>query len=301
LTDKVRYSIIDAPSILGLRPTGVEHLPEALKAAGLLEKLNAKYAGCVRPSLQYSPERDKRTLLLNASPIRSFSLQLAAMVRDILDDNQFPVVLGGDCSILIGTLLSLRRSGRYGLFFIDGHADFYQPQASTTGEVADMDLAIVSGRGPDILTNIDNLKPLVRDEDVVVLGYRDAEQSASYGSQDIKETNMHVFDLLKVRELKIGTAASLAVRSLMKDELAGFWIHLDADVLDDRIMPAVDYRLDDGLDFSELSELLRILIASKRAIGISITIFNPHLDLDGSIAKNFVSSIATGLRSTQPY
>ena len=97
------------------------------------------------------------------------------------------MVLGGDCSILIGTLLSLRRSGRYGLFFIDGHADFYQPQASTTGEVADMDLAIVSGRGPDILTNIDNLKPLVRDEDVVVFGYRDAEQSAGYGSQDVRD------------------------------------------------------------------------------------------------------------------
>jgi arginase len=301
LADKVRYSIIDAPSILGLRPTGVEYLPEALKAAGLLEKLNAKYAGCVRPSLQYSPGRDKGTRLLNANSIRSFSLQLAAVVRDVLDDNWFPVVLGGDCSILIGTLLSLRRSGRYGLFFIDGHADFYQPQASTTGEVADMDLAIVSGRGPNILTNIDNLKPLVRDEDIVVFGYRDAEQSAGYGSQDVKKTNMHVFDLLKVRELKIGTAASLAVRRLMKDELAGFWIHLDADVLDDRIMPAVDYRLDGGLGFSELSELLRILIASKQAVGISITIFNPRLDQDGSIAKNFVSSIAAGLRSTQPY
>jgi arginase len=114
----------------------------------------------------------------------------------------------------------------------------------------------------------------------------------------MSETNMHVFDLLKVRELKIGTAASLAVRGLMKDELAGFWIHLDADVLDDKIMPAVDYRLDGGLSFSELSELLRILIASKRAVGISITILNPHLDLDGSIAKNFVSSIAAGLLNT---
>lgn len=297
LTDKVRYSMIDAPSILGLRPTGVEHLPEALKAAGLLEKLHAKYAGCVQPSLSYNPERDKRTHLLNANPIRSFSLQLAAAVRDVLDNNRFPVVLGGDCSILIGTLLSLRRSCRYGLFFIDGHADFYQPQASTTGEVADMDLAIVSGRGPDILTNIDNLKPLVRDEDVVVFGYRDAEQSAGYESQDVKETNMHVFDLLKVRELKIGTAASLAVTKLLREELAGFWIHLDADVLDDRIMPAVDYRLDGGLGFSELTELLRILMSSKKAVGISITIFNPHLDLDGSIAKNFVSSIATGLRN----
>ena len=301
LTYKVRYSIIDAPSILGLRPTGVEHLPEALKAAGLLKKLHAKYSGCVRPSLQYSHDRDKRTHLLNANPIRSFSLQLAAAVRDVLDNNQFPIVLGGDCSIIIGILLSLRRSGRYGLFFIDGHADFYQPQASTTGEVADMDLAIVSGRGPDILANIDNLKPLVRDEDVVVFGYRDTEQSTSYGSQDVKETNMHVFDLLKVRELKIGTAASLAVTRLIKDKLAGFWIHLDADVLDDRIMPAVDYRLDGGLGFSELSELLRILMSSKRAAGISITIFNPHLDLDGSIAKNFVSSIAAGLRGTQSY
>jgi arginase len=188
LTDKAQYSVIDAPSILGLRPTGLEYLPEALKTAGLLEKLNAEYAGCIQPSLKYYPERDKETLLLNANPIRTFSLQLATSVRNVLDDNRFPVVLGGDCSILIGTLLSLRRSGRYGLFFIDGHADFYQPQASTTGEVADMDLAIVSGRGPDILTNIDNLKPLVRDEDVVVFGYRDAEQSASYGSQDVKET-----------------------------------------------------------------------------------------------------------------
>jgi arginase len=158
-----------------------------------------------------------------------------------------------------------------------------------------MDLAIVSGRGPDILTNIDGLKPLVKDEDVVVFGYRDAEQAASYGSQDVRDTNMHVFDLLQVKELKIATAASLAVKKLMKNELDGFWIHLDADVLDDSIMPAVDYRQDGGLSFSELSELLRILFTSRRAVGMSITIFNPRMDLDGSIARKFVSSIVAGL------
>ena len=155
---------------------------------------------------------------------------------------------------------------------------------------------ILPGRGPDILTNIDGLKPLVQDEDVVVFGYRDAEQSASYGSQDVRDTNMHVFDLFQVKELKVSTAASRAVKRLIKDELTGFWIHLDADVLDDTIMPAVDYRLNDGgLSFSKLSELLRIIISSKRAIGMSITIFNPTLDLDGSIAKNFVCSIVDGL------
>jgi arginase len=185
----------------------------------------------------------------------------------------------------------------YGLFFIDGHADFYQPQASLTGEVADMDLAIVSGRGPNVLTNIDGLKPLARDKDIIVFGYRDAEQAASYGSQDVRDTNMHVFDLTYIR--KIGTirgAASQAVEMLVNDELDGFWIHLDADVLDDSIMPAVDYRLGGGgLSFSELSELLKTLVASDRAVGMDITIFNPRLDLDGSITRRFVSSLVQGL------
>lgn len=292
----VQFTIIDAPSILGLQPTGVQYLPEALKAAGLMNKLGAEYGGQVSP-LGYSPERDKSTLLLNPDSIRAFSLQLADAVTLVLRKKQFPLVLGGDCSILIGNLLALRRLGRYGLFFIDGHADFYQPPASPTGEVADMDLAIVSGRGPDILTNIDGLKPLVLDQDIVVFGYRDAEQSASYGSQDVRDTNMHVFDLQFVRKTGTITAASSqTLEKLVNDELGGFWIHLDADVLDDLIMPAVDYRLGGGgLSFSELTELLKTLVDSGRAVGMDITIFNPRLDLDGSITQRFVLSLVQGL------
>jgi arginase len=146
-----QFTIIDAPSILGLRPTGVQHLPEALKAAGLMSELRAEYGGRVSP-LSYSSERDKSTLLLNPDSISEFSLRLADAITLVLHKKRFPLVLGGDCSILIGSLLALRRLGTYGLFFIDGHADFYQPQASPTGEVADMYLAIVSGRGPNVLT-----------------------------------------------------------------------------------------------------------------------------------------------------
>lgn len=292
-----QFTIIDAPSILGLRPTGVENLPEALKAAGLMSELGAQFAGRVSP-LSYSSERDKSTLLLNPDSIRAFSLQLAEAVGFVIRKKLFPLVLGGDCSILIGNLLALRRLGRYGLFFIDGHADFYQPEASPTGEVADMDLAIVSGRGPNVLTDIDGLKPLVRDQDIIVFGYRDAEQAASYGSQDVRDTNMHVFDLTCVRKTgTITAAASQAVEMLVNDEeLDGFWIHLDVDVLDDSIMPAVDYRLGGGgLSFSDLSELLETIFASDRAVGMDITIFNPRLDLDGSITRRFVLSLVQGL------
>jgi arginase len=294
-----QFAIIDAPSILGLRPTGVQYLPEALKAAGLMKKLKAEYAGRIL-SLPYNPQRDKSTSLLNPDSIKAFSLQLAGKIISVINKKQFPIVLGGECSILIGNLLALRQMGscsssRYGLFFIDGHADFYQPGASLTGEVADMDLAIVSGRGPDILTDIEGLKPLVLDKDVVVFGCRDRDQAASYGSQDVYKTNMHIFDLEKVLTLGIRHAASLAIEKLVNNDFAGFWIHLDADVLDDAIMPAVDYRLDGGLSFSDLSELLKIILGSGCAVGLDITIFNPLLDVDGSITGRFISSIVAGL------
>ena len=291
----LRFAIIDAPSVLGLRPTGVEGLPEALKKAGLLEQLKAEYICAVRSRIPYSSERDQRTMLLNAKAIREYSQSLANVVSNVIAQEKFPIVLGGDCSILIGTLLALRRKGRYGLFFIDGHSDFYQPQASHTGEVADMELAIVSGRGPDILTNIDNLRPLVRDTDVVVFGYRDSKQAAIDRSQNVKDTEMHVFDLLTVKELNIHSATSMAIERLLSNQLDGLWIHLDVDVLEDSIMPAVDYRQSDGIGFSDLSQLLRILLASKNVVGMTITIFNPRLDFGGSIARKLVSSIVNGL------
>jgi arginase len=290
------YSVIDAPSILGLRPTGVELLPKALRAAGLLERLNAEYGGIVVPSLPYNYNRDEESKLLNAEAIKEYTLKLAEAVKRQLHKNKFPIVIGGDCSILIGNLLALRRLGRYGLFFIDGHSDFYLPEESPTGEVADMDLAIVSGHGPEILSDLDHLKPLVKEQDIVVFGYRDSAQSAQYGCQDIKKTTMvNAVELVDVEKLGLQNAASLGIQPLLKNELSGFWIHLDADVLDDSIMPAVDYRLPDGMAFSELSNLLKLLLLSKKAVGISVTIFNPTLDKDGSITRSFVTSIVEGL------
>ena len=290
------FAILDAPSILGLRPTGVEHLPRALREVGLLERLGAEDAGRVETlNDRYSAERDPATRLLNGQAIRAFSSRLADSIAHVLRSDRFPVVLGGDCSILLGALLALRRIGRYGLVFLDGHADFYQPDASPTGEVADMDLAIVSGRGPDIVANIEGLRPLVCDEDVVVLGYRDREQAEREGSRDVRDTAMLLFDLDRLRELGAPRAAEAAVSALSRDELAGFWVHLDADVLDDAVMPAVDYRLPGGLSFEELSAMLRSLVGSGRAVGLTITILNPRLDPDGAIARQFVDALVAGV------
>ena len=291
-----RFALIDAPSPLGVGPTGVERLGHALRAVGFKEALCAEEGGAV-PVPPHDPRRDPETHLLNPIAIRNFSLDLADAVGAALDDGRFPVVLGGDCNILIGDLLALCRRGRYGLFFLDGHADFYRPEASPTGAVSDMDLAIVTGRGPKVLSDIEGRRPLVRDEDVVVFGYRDAVEAAGFGSPDVRETAMRVYDLAEVQRVGAQEAAAHALDGLLArgDNVAGFWVHLDADVVDDASMPAVDYRLPGGLSLAELSSILRTLTASGKAVGMEITVFNPSLDPDGAIARRFVRSIVDGL------
>jgi arginase len=292
------FTIIEAPSNLGLKPGSVEHLAGALLDAGLARRLGARrHARLAVPP--YDSRRDPETGILNPARIHDFSVMLADIVAPVVARGSFPVVLGGDCSILLGNLLALRRGGRrHGLLFLDGHADFYQPEASPTGEAADMDLALSTGRGPAILTDMEGMRPLVRDEDVAVLGQRDAKQAREYGSQPLPPT-IFAQDLAELRRVGADEAARAAVEHLcrLRDNggLDGFWIHLDVDVLDDAIMPAVDYRMPDGLSWQELETILNAAMRSGRARGINITIFNPTLDRNGAIARELVNTLARGL------
>jgi arginase len=289
-----RFAIIEAPSPLGLWPSGVERTPEVLLQLGLARALGARRAGKVEPP-DYDPVRDAATQMLNPVGIADYSPRLADAVGTVIDQGEFPVVLGGDCSILLGCMLALRRKGRYGLLFLDGHADFYQPEASLTGEAADMDLGLVSGRGPAVVTDLEGRRPYVRDEDIVLFAHRDTAAALKYGSRDVRETDITVLDLQAVRKAGVATAAAASVHRLAGSDRRGFWIHLDVDVLDDAVMPAVDYRMSDGLDFEELVAVLRAAIGSGRAIGLNLTIFNPNLDPNRSVARNLVAALVRGL------
>ncbi len=288
------FAILEAPSVLGLFPKGVETLPSALLAAGLAERLGARRAGRVEPP-PYDHQRDPRTRMLNPRGIATYSVALADAVTKVLGDGGLPLVLGGDCSIVLGCLLALKRRGYYGLLFLDGHADFYQPEAEPNGEAASMDLALATGRGPAVVTDIQDSRPLVRDEDVVVFGRRDAADAAEHGSQRIEDTAIEVLDLADVRSVGVEVAAARAVERLSAPGLEGFWVHLDADVLDDAVMPAVDYRMPDGLSWAELVAVLRACVVTRRVVGIDVTIFNPALDGDGAVARGLVDALARGL------
>lgn len=299
---KQQIQIISAPSILGLKPSGVENLPQSLIEVGLVNKVNSVESIIDVPTLNesYSNYRDPITKCLNPVAIRYFCLSLMKEIANQMHKSTFPLVLGGDCSILIGIMAGLRMNGNYGLIFLDAHADFYQPEKSITGEVADMDLAIVTGRGPQILTDINNLKPYVEDNNVIHIGQRDAEETKEYGSQDIKKTGIKSFDLAKVKSAGVNEVLIDIHEHIEKLDLDGYWIHFDTDVVSDEENPAVDYRLPDGITFNQIGYILNQLIQTGNIKGMDVTIFNPTLDKDSKIAVKLtdclVQAFGSGLK-----
>jgi arginase len=285
--------VVDAPSNLGLAPPrpgaepGCRGLASALRDRGILSRIGAKEGGRIDPP-PYSPDVDPATGVRNGEVLRAFSMDLAERIESFVRAGSFPVVLGGDCGILVGNMLALRRIGRFGLAFLDGHLDFRHPgNSELVGAAAGADLALVTGRGPDRIADIDGLGPLVRDSDVIALGER--EDYPEW--RDIHETDITVWDLGELRTLGSAQAALKSVGRMEAGGLDGFWIHLDADVLDDAIMPAVDSRQPGGLSYSELVELLRVLLRSGLAVGIEVTIFDPELDPTGEIAEGFAGAL----------
>jgi arginase len=275
--------LVDAPSNLGLRPPeegvvpGVYKLAGALRDRRLLARLAADEGGVVTPP-KYRPEWTPGGPTRNEDALLRYSPQLADRIGAILDGGGFPVVLGGDCSILLGNCLALRRLGRYGLAFVDGHTDFRHPEnAPAVGAVAGEDLALVTGRGGP-LADLDGLRPLVRDDDVATLGIRAADYL-----DELRSLGMVVSDVDE------------ALGRLERPELDGFWIHVDVDVLDAAIMPAVDTPEPNGLSWDEFETIVGRLARSDGAVGLELTIFDPDLDPDGRLADRLADAVVHAL------
>jgi arginase len=286
-------TIIEAPSTLGLATEGVELLPERLLELGLAERIGAEQSVRVPPPRKTGLV-DPETGVLNAPEIAAWSPRLADTVGSVIDEGRFPLILGGDCTILLGSMLALRRRGRYGLLFLDGNADFFQPEAEPKGEGASMDLAWVTGYGPPVLTGLEGLHPLVRSEDAVAFGFRDHEDQRQAGSQPLP-AELTAFDLHRMRGLGAGQAARMALAHVARPDLAGFFIHLDADVLDDAVMPAVDFRVPGGFSVDELTTVLGVALASAKAIGLQVTIYNPKLDTGGRAGRILADVLSRAL------
>ena len=286
-----------APSNLGLRPLRPGHVPgtwrgpEALTKAGLVEAL-APTAAVDLERPVYSAEPEPGTRLRNGHAIRRFNLELADAVADALGRGEWPLVIGGDCSVLLGALAAARRSGPVALVHVDGHSDFRHPgnydANAMLGSAAGMDLALATGRGEPLLTEWPGIAgPLVADEAVVQIGERES-RNPDFAWPDINATAITRIDVFEARELSVAGVLEKTKATLARADCP-YWLHLDVDVLDQTVMPAVDSPGRPGIDPDDLVAILSPLAADQRCVGMDMTIYDPDLDPNGELARFLVS------------
>jgi arginase len=269
-----------------------------------------------------------------AAAVATYARQLADRIGGLLDDGYFPVVLGGDCSITLGVALALRRQARalaaevaaapvstadeeselhaaevasairsavlspvvsegprYGLVYLDGHSDFrHEGNAPFVGAAAGENLALVTGRGPLSLTDIEDMKPYLHDADIVVIGIRQHDEYR----MDLRAAGIEYRTVPMLRSE--GAARSAAWAREVLADCAGYWVHVDVDVLDPSVMPAVDAPESGGIAYGELELLIAGLTDIPGCLGLHVSVFDPDYDPFGTYAEELVRLLVNGLR-----
>lgn len=297
-----RIAVLDAPSNLGLRPPtatsvpGCAKGPGAIRDHGLVWRLEARDAGCLTPPRYDLGDWQPGDGVAHAAAISRYSARLADRIGALIDDGEFPLVLGGDCSVVIGAGLAMRRrsstaGGRIGLVYVDGHSDFRHPgNASYVGAAAGEGLALVTGRGQPDLAAIEHRRPYFRDSDVVLAGIRTHDDYRL----DLEAAGIQTLTVPRLRAEGAARSAQWIRGQLA--ECAGYWVHVDVDVLDPAVMPAVDAPDPGGIAYAELELLVSGLVSTRKCLGLELTVFDPDYDLDGTHGRALTESIIAGLQ-----
>ncbi|MDQ1096408.1 MULTISPECIES: arginase family protein [Chryseobacterium] len=291
---KKDINIFEFPFNLGLTKKehetepGVKKLPDWFRKFGFHKRINPKNIFRLEAP-EYRMDFDEETGVKNTYQVIEYAKKQSELILKHFNTDTFHLMLGGDCSILIGSALALKQLGNFGLFYLDGHTDYILPKLSPSGGIAGMDLAIASGLGHQKLTNINDLKPYFQEEHIFCVGNAETDDDQYVG--EILNSKIHYLDLENLRRNGFRKTTEDFLRMVDEKNLDGFFIHFDVDVLKDEIMPVVDSRMEDGIDYENLKEILKPLIVDKRCFGLEITILDPDYDKEGIYTQPFIENL----------
>jgi arginase len=293
--ERVPVHVVGVPFNSAGRVDGVARAPAALRRAGLVARLAERAEVADAGDVALPPpraRRSERSGLLAEESLVAMVERTREAVAAVHRAGGFPLVLGGDCPVMLGALAATRdRYGSAGLLMVDGHEDGYPPRLSPTGEAADSELFLALGLPADGLPReLADLAPLLAPAQVALLGPRDAATIVREGVASLRGTvPMHSDVELVVRgPAAVAAAAARDLRGLA----AAWWLHVDLDVLATEALAAVDYPQPGGLDWEQLGELTAAALAVAGCAGWTLTIYNPDLDQGGRGAARIVDYVA---------
>jgi arginase len=288
-----KIAVVGVPSAAGSSKPGTERAPLALREAGLLPALRELGVPVVNLSdLSLFPYRDGPGPARNAEVVACAARAIADEMGRALAEG-FVIVLGGDCSLVVGTVAGARQAlgAPVGLIYLDANADLNTPETSPSGLLSGMALALALGRGPEAVVSAGGPPPAVRPEHVALIGFRELDPGEQRPLGDLGLA----LPASAARRLGMRTAAALAMDGVGNED-GPILVHLDVDVVDPLEMPCKG-TITEGtaLSLAEVSDLVTAFLASPRVVGIEVVEYDPSADPDGVHARKIVDLLVRAL------
>lgn len=283
-------SVLGAPLDLGAGHRGVDAGPSAFRIAGLVKALRdmgftVQDEGNIAVQIPETTEIGQT----NARFLEEITQACQShfdKVLEIMQKGHFPLVLGGDHSIAIGTIGGIsafyhQRGQQIGVIWIDAHADMNTPETTHTGNIHGMPLSVLLGMGAPQLVNIGGFAPKIRPEHVVLIGLRDVDVEEK---KLVRETGVHAYTMTDIDEQGMPAIIREAIE-IAGIGTAGIHLSFDFDGLDPKIAPGVGTPVKGGIKYREAHLLMEKIAGTGRLIGLEMVELNPILDLGNQTAE----------------
>ncbi|MDR2629302.1 MAG: arginase [Spirochaetaceae bacterium] len=300
----MKVRVIELPLDFGANRRGSDMGPSAIRLAGLKDALAGIGHGCEEsfpgipvPAQEFVDEGDGSAKFLD--PIAKACGELANRVEAAIDDGVFPLILGGDHSIAIGSLSGLgaaykKREQSWGVLWVDAHGDFNTPQTTPSGNIHGMSLAIACGYGRKELTGLHGDFRKLDPGNTVLLGTRSLDRL----EKDLmREAGILVFTMTDVDRLGIAETTKRII-GFFEERVEALHVSVDMDAMDPMIAPGVGIPLTGGFSYREVLLLAEELGASKLLRSAEIVEVNPVLDVRNQTAAMAVEIIRRLLGGT---
>jgi len=288
--------MIGAPMDLGADRRGVDIGTSAIRYADINDRLRTLGHSVKDMGNLLIPQPESQPLgnpkLKYLEPIVRVSEELANIVTSILQKGEFPLILGGDHSIALGSISGVAKIHKHiGVIWIDAHADFNTNQTTPSGNIHGMILSALAGIGHSSLTNVGGWQPKIHSESIVVVGARDLDS----GEQALlREHSIHVFTMSEIDQLGISEVMRQAL-TIAGDHNDGIHLSLDMDALDPKEAPGVGTPVRGGLTYREAHLAMELIADSGKLISMDVVEVNPILDRENATALLAVELVLSAL------
>lgn len=278
-----RVAIVGAPLDLGAGRRGVDMGPSAVRVANLNSRLaslpcdveDLGNVAVVQPESHPEGHASARYL----PQIADVCARLAVLVEETMKRGVFPLVLGGDHSIAVGTVAGLSRHYRgqnqkLGLIWVDAHADMNTPETTPSGNIHGMPLACCAGMGPPELTEIFGYSPKINPRNIAIVGLRDVDTTER---GNIQRSSVRTFTMRQIDERGLRAVMDDAI-GIASDGTAGFHLSLDMDSVDPHEAPGVGTPVRGGLTYREAHLAMETICDSGKMRAMEVVEVNPVID-----------------------